>query len=265
MFKVGDRVECTFTGIPGRGGLWYSYYPGTILSYNTRICLYRVQLDAFEILNIPEDRIHKQRNDRIRYTPFKGDVVHVLEYDGEVPVWWEATVIDSTIKNGNFIHVQWKGSWSDAITEDMVNLDNVRPLFEEQEPKKPEPVICPQCLEEIPNGKNTFYETKECASCFVESRVDSILDQMEYYEEEYGLEGEGGEGARFSRFRNYVLKKRLFILQTGGSAPKKDERLFKQLKRGLEKMQEMLPEEHPDEEEWDPLSEGDVDFKKQKV
>lgn len=123
-----------------------------------------------------------------------------------------------------------------------------------------EPVICPQCLEEIPNGKNTFYETKECASCFVESRVDSILDQMEYYEEEYGLEG--GEEARFSRLRNYVLKKRLFILQTGGSAPRRDERLFNQLKRGLEKMQEMLPEEHPDEEEWE---EDSFFEKKQKV
>lgn len=135
--------------------------------------------------------------------------------------------------------------------------------YQEKEKVEPVVMVCPQCLEEIPNGKNTFYETKECASCFVESRVDSILDQMEFYEEEYGLESFGETS--FEKWKVYVLKKRLFILQTGGSTPKKDERLFKQLKRGLEKMQEMLPEEHPDEEEWDPLSEEDVDFKKQKV
>lgn len=264
MFRVGDRVECSLTGILCRAALWDSYYPGTILSvYEGNPNIYQVKLDKYDTLNLSKNRIYKKRTDRIRRTPVKHEDVHVLEYDGEVPVWCEAIIIDPTIKNGKFIRIQWKGRWSHENTEDMVKLNNVRPAQEEQEPEKAEPIICPQCLEEIPNGKTTFYETEECASCFVESRVDSILDQMESYEEEYGLESFGETS--FQKWKVYVLKKRLFILQTGGSTPRRDERLFKQLKRGLEKMQEMLLEEHPDEEEWDPLSEGDVDFKKQKV
>lgn len=131
----------------------------------------------------------------------------------------------------------------------------------EQEEEKAEPfvMVCATCLEDIPNGKNTFFETQECASCFVESRVDSILDTMESYEEEYGLEGDEG----FAKHKNYVLKKRLFILQTGGSSKMRDQRLFKQLKRGLEKMRNILPEEHPEpsfeekkQKELNPTSKG---------
>ena len=44
--------------------------------------------------------------------------------------------------------------------------------------------VCPTCREDIPNGKHCFHDFDECATCFIESRVDAVLDQMDECEKQ---------------------------------------------------------------------------------
>lgn len=260
MLKVGDQVDCSFTGIPGREGLWHALYPGEIVDYNPIENTYQVKLRSFITMFLEEHRLFKQRTDRYRGEFKGGEQVQVLEDDCGVPVWWQAFVAEPVQQKDSMIVVKWIGSYQRVllswVDKSMIRL---------QQPKE---VICSECEEPIPNNKSFFHEFKTCAWCFVETKVDSLLDELDDFEP---LSDDEEDTNRFEQLRSYILGKRLFILQTGGSSKVKDERLFKQLKRGLEQLKDLLPEEHEDEEEWSPESseeEEEEEFisqKKQKV
>ena len=242
MFKVGDKVDCSLTGIPGREGLWCALYPGEVVDYNPIENTYQVKLRSFITIFLEEHRLFKQRSDRYKGEFKGGERVQVLEDDCGVPVWWEAVVSTPVQQNDSSIVVKWKGSYKRVllswVDKSMIRLQ-----------KQPPQVVCTECDEVILNNKSFFHEFRTCAECFVETKVDSLLDQLDDF---VPLSNDKEDTTRFEQLKKYVLLKRLFILQTGGSSKVKDERLFNQLKRGLEQLQELLPEEHEDEEEWSP-------------
>lgn len=130
MFKVGDRVECSLTFLEGHEGLWGALYPGRVVGSLDHQGMYWVNLDEFRYsILLRAHRLFPARTDIItgRY-PRVGEQVHVLEYYGRVPVWWEATTTIALQKSPGYIRVVRRHSpWVDWVP-----LKNVRP-------KRPDP------------------------------------------------------------------------------------------------------------------------------
>jgi hypothetical protein len=110
---------------------------------------------------------------------------------------------------------------------------------------------CSICEEKQPNGKRGFCSSSECAHCYVESKVDGLLDMMDEREKyTKRCKPEVYYSGEYAKVRNDVLTRRMWILQTGGTTQRRDERLHNQLVEAFERMDQLL-EEHPDELEYE--------------
>jgi len=248
MFSQGARVECNLTDLSGREGLYTGYYPGTFESLRvyTGIPFYRVKLDDFAILELDPFRVTPARTDRCppNYVFTKDEEVQVLEYDSNIPVWWDATVVDPTLNEQSKVLIRWKFN----------NMLARAPYYEirlDSPPKEIPPYVCPLCDETLLNGKRAYCTFKMCASCYVEDCVDGLLDVMDEREQHTKrCKPEVYYSKEYNKVRNDVLTRRMWIKQVGGQTQRKDQRLFNQLENAFQKMDRLLVE-HPDEEEYD--------------
>lgn len=244
MFKVGDKVDYMY---PTKRNIAME---GEVLHYYPTSKLYEVKLFCSGGVSFTTDEtsLTKRRDDRFNGKFEGGEYVQVTSIIGNGRIWSDAVVQKPVFIRDDTILVAYDTPY-ERVCLTWVKMSDIRLKNLPQE--QPKEVICSECEEPIPNNKSFFYEFKTCAWCFVETKVDSLLDELDDFEpEEENM-------TRFEQLRKYILGKRLFILQTGGSSKVKDERLFKQLKRGLEQLKELLPEEHEDEEEWSPSSSSD--------
>ncbi len=73
------------------------------------------------------DRIQPQRGATLGYKWRVGDSVHVLEKNGKVFGWWEATLVKPTKYRGrNGWMVKWTGQYEDHGDEQFVRTENLR-------------------------------------------------------------------------------------------------------------------------------------------
>lgn len=233
-FRVGDRIDCSLTGVPGREGLWHALYPGTVVNVLSD-SEYVVALDNYiRRLAITQDRLFHQRNDVCTIMPNVGDMVHVLEYDKEVPVWWEAKVLQTwRVASADAIKVEWQHTWKGHPQCQWVSFDRVRPA---QEPRiEPEPILlCKDCKE-----RPCFGQNKLCGSCFVEAKVDGIL----YVLNERAKSCKQQLPPRYHWTHRQMGLTRALIVQQGGQNAKRDARLRKKLYELVKRLDQMLPKE----------------------
>lgn len=173
-FCVGNRIDCSLTGLIGREGLWTALYPGTVIEVlgedeEMDVGSYVVALDNYlPRLQVTQDQLFHQRNIAHRCTviPKEGTLVHVLAYDNEIPVWWEATTMASS-GDGAIVKVNWKNhALSQWVCRNSIRL--AVPVEEEEEQ------LCKDC------GKHPLFNKHSvCGACYVADKVDGIMDVLE--------------------------------------------------------------------------------------
>lgn len=244
-FSVGNRVDCSLTGLAGREGLWHALYPGTVIELvpDSDGLFYFVALDNFlPSILLKRERLSHQREDRCITLPAVGEMVHVLEYDKEVPVWWEAKVIEHWGAKSYIIRVQWLRKWVDHPLLEWIGLKKVRPAVA-PEPllELAAPILCKHCEKRPPFGKH-----KMCGACYVSDKVDLVMDALD----ERAKDAERPPPYYRWKHRQLLLTRAL-IVQQGGQSARRDKRLQKKLVYLTAWMHDALPE-HPDEQAWEP-------------
>lgn len=264
--KIGDRVECNLAGLAGREGLWHAWYPGSLIRRDSDGTLL-VALDDFDRVWVDSVQCRPQRHDtpqNTRYEIRTGQSVHVLEYDGNVPVWWEAEV--EKIDDSDWVCVQWSGAWHDHHPTAWVTKDKVRPA----KPPAPfvrsivvgKPLRYDVLLSSLPDDENYIPSEEEesvcagcntpymsfsadrnlCTSCYVDKYVDPILDALT--ERSHFLrQDQHDERAEWCQCKRRMAVARAFILHVGGRTARRDLRLIEQFKRAACRANELVPEE----------------------
>lgn len=250
LFKIGDRVDCSLTGLVKYEGLWYALYPGTIVdTIDEEGLQYFVTLDNYRSLVLKKHRLSLPRNDRCKYMPLIGSHVHVLENDIDVPVWWEAMVTNITWIPKCKIQVNWLGKYKDhENTSDSIPLDCVRPAMA---PMVADVAIVPSCFYCKDQGEKNrpyFGNHVQCRSCFVEDKVDPILTA---FQERRAASHDYELPVNYNWKQRQLILTRALIVQRGGQNARRDKRLQKKLMDLVKWMDKHLPE-HPDEQEWEP-------------
>jgi hypothetical protein len=236
-FCVGNRIECSLTGLVGREGLWTALYPGTVIEVLEEDgSSYVVALDNYlPRLRVTQDRLFHQRNiaDRCTVPPKEGTLVHVLEYDNEIPVWWEATVAYS-LGGYQYVKVNWRHQWKNHAPSQWVSWRSIRlavPVEEEEQ-------LCKDC------GKHPLFNKHSvCGACYVADKVDGIMDVLEARIKLVPFD------KKHQWKWNRLLLTRALVAQ-GGGGKRRQKRLQKQLIHLSTWLDEVLPE-HWDEQEWE--------------
>jgi len=213
--SVGQRVEVSLTGLPGREGLWHSYYPGVIVECDRVLHTYHVRLEDFQTVWVEDMRVFPERfGDTIRYRRL-GDRVDVqlpdISRPGDEPVavWWTGTLRKQVrnLSNG-FNPRYWIVEW-DCTANDKRDADD-RPMYEgimrTHAPMDWKPllfsrrcVLCAETTQRLMNGR-------WCPSCYALKQIVRT------------------RGRQTRRHKALVQ----WTLQLGGLSKRRDRRLIRQ-------------------------------------